>query len=152
MTGNRIFKVMTMKRDIISYSYEMTMRIASDIGKNVSCGDIITLRGELGSGKTVFARGIAAGMRIEDDITSPTFSLMEVYEGKITLYHFDLYRIESAVELDQLCFEEYWYGEGVSIIEWPEKAGDRLSGIALSIFIEYIDTNSRRISIEYPDN
>jgi tRNA threonylcarbamoyladenosine biosynthesis protein TsaE len=76
---------------------------------------------------------------------------MEIYEGPLTLYHFDLYRIEHERELDNLFFEEYWEGDGVSIIEWADRAMDRLPPHAIKIYLEYIDEDSRRITIEYPD-
>lgn len=141
-----------MKREITALSVEETINIAADLGRNAVRGDIFTISGELGAGKTVFARGIAAGMGIDDDITSPTFSLMEVHEGRVPLYHFDLYRLESPSELDELGFEEYWEGDGVSVIEWPERAAGRLPSGMTAIVIEYTGTASRRITIEYPDN
>lgn len=141
-----------MKNEIISSSVEETLNVAADIGRRAGRGDIITLTGELGAGKTVFARGIAHGMGIEDDITSPTFSLMEVHEGDIPLYHFDLYRIESPSELDELGFEEFWEGDGISIVEWPERAAGRLPSRVTAVIIEYTGTESRRITVEYPDN
>ena len=141
-----------MKREITVLSVEETMNTAADLGRNAARGDIFTISGELGTGKTVFARGLAAGMGIDDDITSPTFSLMEVHEGRIPLYHFDLYRLESPSELDELGFEEYWEGDGISVIEWPERAAGRLPSRRTAIMIEYTGTESRRITIEYPDN
>lgn len=141
-----------MKRIIESGSHEETLKIAAEIGSSASRGDIITLSGDLGAGKTVFACGIAAGMGIDEYITSPTFSLMEVHEGKIPLYHFDLYRLESPSELGELYFEEYWEGDGVSVIEWPERAAGRLPERVTSVTLEYTGPESRRITIEHPDD
>ncbi len=141
-----------MKQVLTSNSAEETFAIARKTGMHASRGGIITLSGELGAGKTLFAKGVAAGMGITGDITSPTFSLMELHEGEIPLYHFDLYRIESEAELDDLGFEEYWEGDGVSIVEWPERAGGRLPGRTTRIIIEYTGPESRRITIEHPDN
>ncbi|MCP4132551.1 MAG: tRNA (adenosine(37)-N6)-threonylcarbamoyltransferase complex ATPase subunit type 1 TsaE [bacterium] len=137
-------------REIITRSEEETFFLAQKIGKDAAPGSLFALFGDLGTGKTIIAKGIAAGMGITEDITSPTFTLMEVYKGPLTLYHFDLYRIESDLEFDNLFFEEYWEDEGVSVIEWPEKAGTRLPGDTTKIKIDYIDENSRRIVIEYP--
>lgn len=141
-----------MIREIISSSAEMTFKLGIEIGSKCMPGDIIALSGTLGAGKTVLSKGIAAGMGISDDITSPTFTIMEVYESEIPLYHFDLYRIKSESEFDQLLFEEYWNGNGVSVIEWAEKAGGLLPEQTIRVSIDYIDENNRRIIIEYPGN
>lgn len=141
-----------MKQVIESRSCGETLEIAEKIGSMASRGDIITLSGDLGTGKTVFARGIASGLGIEEYITSPTFSLMEVHDGNMPLYHFDLYRIEKPSELDELFFEEYWEGDGVSVIEWPERAAGRLPDRVISVTLEYTGPESRRITIEHPDD
>jgi len=141
-----------MKKTIISNSPEETFSLAEDLGKKINAPIVIALSGDLGSGKTIFTKGLAAGLGIEEDITSPTFSLMESYQGEKTLYHFDLYRIENLNEFDNLRFEEYWEGDGVSVIEWPEKAGDLLPEKRINVFIEYIDENRREITVEYTDN
>lgn len=135
----------------ISRSPEETQRYFRTLGTNARKGDIFALFGNLGAGKTLIAKSIAEGMGITEDITSPTFTLLEIYEGSIALYHFDLYRIEGEKELDNLFFEEYWHGNGVSIVEWAENAGERLGENTVKIHIEYIDENSRSITIEYPD-
>lgn len=141
-----------MKIIKISHSVEETFETAFKIGKDAVKGTIITLSGDLGAGKTVMAKGIGAGIGVDEDITSPTFSLFEMYEGKLPFYHFDLYRIKNKDELENLHFDEYWYGKGVSVIEWPEIAKEALDGSLVSIKIEPIDNESRRITIEYPDN
>jgi tRNA threonylcarbamoyladenosine biosynthesis protein TsaE len=141
-----------MKKTVTSGSEKETMEAAIEIGRNSSPGTIITLSGDLGAGKTIMAKGIAKGLNIEDDITSPTFSLFEMYEGDLPFYHFDLYRIEDEKELTHLDFDEYWYGEGVTVIEWPERAPGSISGPVIAIHIERIDDEKRRITIEYPDN
>ena len=133
-------------------SPEETLSVAEDIGRKARPGDIIALYGDLGSGKTVMAKGIARGLDITDNVTSPTFTLMEVYRGRHTLYHFDLYRINSPGEFENLFFEEYWEGDGVSVIEWPERAGDRIPSAAIRIRIDCIDDCHRSITIEYPGN
>ena len=130
-------------------SPEETLSVAEDIGRKARPGDIIALYGDLGSGKTVMAKGIALGLDITDNVTSPTFTLMEVYRGRHTLYHFDLYRINSPGEFENLFFEEYWEGDGISVIEWPEKAESLLPKKRIDILIEYIDENRRKITIEY---
>ncbi len=141
-----------MKKEIITKSVEETFAWAEDLGKSATRGSVFALQGELGSGKTIVAKGIAKGLGIDDDVTSPTFLLVEIYENSIPLYHFDLYRIESANEFDELNFEEYWEGDGVSVIEWAEKAGDRLPDNTVRIDIQWIDENERRIILENPDD
>lgn len=141
-----------MKKTFISNSTEETLRFAKEFAQEIPADSVITLRGDLGTGKTVFTKGLAEGLGIRDDITSPTFSLMESYEGKTPLHHFDLYRIENINEFTHLRFEEYWEGDGISVIEWPEKAGGMLPEKRIDIFIEYIDETRRRIFIEYTGN
>ena len=141
-----------MKIVYITESAEETERLGIEIGKRAVYGDVIALRGELGSGKTALTRGIAEGLGITEEITSPTFSLMEIHEGEKILYHFDLYRIEDDREFNNLCFEEYWENDGVSVIEWAERAGSRLPERRIDINIDYISSTERRITVEYPDN
>jgi len=140
-----------MKRNIISSSEEETVAIAADLGKISLPGTIIALSGELGTGKTVITKGIAKGLGIKDEITSPTFSLFEIYDAAIPLYHFDLYRIEDIRELENLNFDEYWYGSGVSVVEWAERSEGLLQGQVISVHLERINDELRRIIIEYPD-
>lgn len=141
-----------MKNTVISNSEEETFSLARELGREIKKNSVITLRGDLGSGKTVFTKGLAEGLGIKDNITSPTFSLMEIYEGEVPLYHFDLYRIENPDEFTNLSFEDYWEGDGVSVIEWPERAGNMLPEKRIDIIIEYIDENRRRITVEYTGN
>ncbi len=137
---------------VITNSPEETTELATAMGRKLKAGQVITLSGELGAGKTLFAKGIAKGMGIVEEITSPSFSLLDIHEGEIPLYHFDLYRIESPEELEELYFEEYWEGDGVSIIEWPGRAGESLPEKRTEISIEYLNSNSRRIIIEHLGN
>jgi tRNA threonylcarbamoyladenosine biosynthesis protein TsaE len=140
----------TMKRTVITRTEEETRALAEELGKNAVRGSVFALTGELGAGKTIIAKGVARGMGITDEITSPTFTLMEIYEAPVPLYHFDLYRINREEELDQLFFEEYWEGDGVSVIEWADRAPGRLPDGRVSITIGYIDETSRSVTIEYP--
>lgn len=143
---------MPIVEEISSKSPEDTFEAGKALGKRTCRGDVFALTGELGCGKTVLAKGIARGMGIADEITSPTFTLLEIYEGYLPLYHFDLYRIEDSRELDNLFFEEYWEGDGVSVIEWAERAKGRLPKHTTHITLEYIDETTRRIRIERTDN
>jgi len=141
-----------MKKKIITNSEKETFKMAEELGRLSRRGDIYALSGELGSGKTIIAKGIAKGLGIDEAVTSPSFVLAEIYDNEIPFYHFDLYRIEKDVEYDGLCFEEYWEGDGVSVIEWAEKAGNRLPLNIIKIKIEWINSRKRRIIIEYPDD
>lgn len=124
------------------------MAIARQVGAEAAPGTVFALVGDLGTGKTVFARGLAAGLGIAEAITSPTYTLLDVHEGPVPLYHFDLYRIEKSEELDRLFFEEYWEGDGVSVIEWADRAMDRLPEGHIRITLEYLDETRRSITIE----
>ena len=102
-----------------STSAEMTFEFGKKIGSLVKPGDIICLDGNLGVGKTVFTQGVAAGLEIKEHINSPTFTIVQVYEeGRLPFYHFDVYRIGDVEEMDEIGYEDYFYGEGICFIEW----------------------------------
>ena len=109
-----------------SFSRQDTEKLGFEFGQNAKPGDIFCLSGELGAGKTVFAQGIARGLGYEGRVTSPTFTLMNMYEGgKLPFYHFDLYRLEGGLaDLESIGYEDFLYAGGVSLVEWPERAGD----------------------------
>ncbi len=110
---------------IISHSQEETAKIGRRIAKNLKPADIICLSGQLGSGKTVLAKGIAGGLGIKkDSVISPSFVLIRQYhQGKFPFYHFDLYRLKYPADIFGLGYEEYLYGDGVTVIEWADKLG-----------------------------
>lgn len=102
-----------------STSSQMTFEFAKKIGEKLKSGDVLCLDGDLGVGKTVFTKGVAAGLGIKDDVSSPTFTLIqEYYGGRLPLYHYDVYRIDGLWDMDDLGYEEYFYGEGVCLVEW----------------------------------
>lgn len=102
-----------------STSSQMTFEFAKKMGEKLKSGDVLCLDGDLGVGKTVFTKGVAAGLGIKDDVSSPTFTLIqEYYGGRLPLYHFDVYRIDGPWDMDDLGYEEYFYGEGVCLVEW----------------------------------
>jgi tRNA threonylcarbamoyladenosine biosynthesis protein TsaE len=107
-----------------SSSPEYTRRIGFAIGVSIKPGDIILLSGDLGTGKTCLTQGIANGMGVSDYVRSPTFVLVTIHQGSMPLYHMDLYRIEGVPEAIGLGIDEYLYGDGVSVIEWADKAID----------------------------
>lgn len=96
-----------------------TYELGYKLGKEATPGKVFTLIGDLGVGKTVFTKGLAAGLEIEEPISSPTFTIVQVYEeGRLPFYHFDVYRIGDVEEMDEIGYEDYIFGEGVSLIEW----------------------------------
>ena len=116
-----------------TFSPEETRELGRKIGAEAEPGSVYTLVGDLGVGKTVFTQGIAEGLEIEESICSPTFTIVQVYEeGRMPFYHFDVYRIGDIEEMDEIGYEDYFYGEGVCMIEWanlieeilPEKRWD----------------------------
>lgn len=120
-----------------SGSPEDTKKIAEEIAKDLKAGDIITLNGDLGAGKTVFSKGIAGGLGVTEEVTSPTFIIMQAYYGgRLPLYHFDVYRLEDPDELLETGAEEYLFGDGVSIIEWAEIIDEILPEDIIKVDIE----------------
>lgn len=119
----------------ITNSPEETTRLGMQLGLLLKAGDIVCLQGELGAGKTCFAKGVAQGLGIEDPVTSPTFTLVNEYHGTLTLYHLDVYRLNGPGEMDDLGYEEYFYGDGVALVEWAERVRDVLPAERLEIFI-----------------
>lgn len=105
---------------IESFCYEQTFELGKKLGQKALKGDIYCIKGDLGVGKTVFTKGVATGLGIKEDITSPTFTIVNVYEGKFTLYHFDVYRIGSIEQMEDIGYEEMFFGDGICIIEWAE--------------------------------
>ena len=102
-----------------TFSPEETFELGATIGRAVKAGEVYTLTGELGVGKTVFTQGIAAGLDITEPVSSPTFTIVQVYgEGRLPFYHFDVYRIGDVEEMDEIGYEDYFYGDGLCMIEW----------------------------------
>jgi len=141
-----------MKEEMTSHSESETLELGRRLGASAAPGTVYGLYGELGTGKTILAKGIALGLGITEDITSPTFTLLEIYPGPLPLYHFDLYRIEDPREFDNLGFDEYLEGDGVSVIEWADRAGSALPPETITVSISFLDGVTRKIAIEYPDN
>ena len=114
-----------------------TYELGFEIGKKASQGQVYTMIGDLGVGKTVFTQGMADGLEIAEPINSPTFTIVQVYdEGRLPFYHFDVYRIGDISEMDEIGFEDYVYGEGVSLIEWANLIEEILPEKRIQITIE----------------
>lgn len=119
-----------------SYSEEETFNFARDLAQKAEPGDIYTLIGDLGVGKTAFTKGFAVGLGIDEPIVSPTFTFVQVYEeGRMPLYHFDVYRIGDPSEMDEIGYEDYFFGEGVSIMEWADLVEEIIPESAVKITI-----------------
>jgi tRNA threonylcarbamoyladenosine biosynthesis protein TsaE len=129
-------------------SAEETIGLGTKIGTLLNTGDIITLHGSLGSGKTTIVKGIARALDIEEEITSPSFTLISEYDGRLPLYHMDLYRIDSVEEFELIGAEELLYGSGVSIIEWAEKIEQILPNNCIAITFTIEDNGRREIRID----
>lgn len=128
---------------------EETESFGIKFGKMLKSGDIVCLNGDLGAGKTTLTKSIGLGLGVEDYITSPTFSLINEYSGRFPVYHFDVYRLENVEELYDLGFDEYFYGNGISIIEWAEKITRFLPKERIVLDIEKgVNFDERIINIE----
>ncbi|HWP46115.1 MAG TPA: tRNA (adenosine(37)-N6)-threonylcarbamoyltransferase complex ATPase subunit type 1 TsaE [Candidatus Limnocylindrales bacterium] len=136
-------------RTLLSQSPEETHRLGIKLGKNLDAGDVVALTGELGSGKTCLIQGITVGLDILNprQVTSPTFTLINEYQGRVPIYHFDLYRINKLEELFDLGFEEYFYGKGVTLVEWAEKILDWLPPQRLSVYLKILSEGQREIQL-----
>ena len=133
----------------ISYSEEETKEIAREFADTLQAGDIVCLKGELGAGKTHFVKGLATAFGIpESEVRSPTFTLINEYEGSLKLYHFDCYRMKSVREALEIGAEEYFYGDGVSIIEWPERIQEIIPDEAVWISITSPEPSKRKFVIQ----
>jgi len=120
-----------------SQSAEDTFLLGSKVAQLCKKGDIILLNGDLGVGKTVFAKGLGKGLGIQEPISSPTFTVLQIYEeGRLPLYHFDVYRIADVGEMDEIGYEDYFYGNGVCLIEWAGLIQEILPEKLLSVTIE----------------
>lgn len=131
-----------------SYSPEETLRLGQRLGSLLQGHEIIALEGELGAGKTLLARGMIEGLGIHDYITSPTFTIINEYHHHISIYHMDLYRISEVEELDELGFEDYLYGEGLKIIEWPAVVKSLFPPTYLEIHITSTSPIERSIALK----
>ena len=118
-------------------SEKETFELGKKIGENAKAGQIYTLTGDLGVGKTVFTQGLAAGLGITEPVNSPTFTIVQMYEdGRLPFYHFDVYRIGDIEEMEEICYEDCFYGEGVCLIEWADLIQEILPPDVIAIEIE----------------
>ena len=134
---------------LYSKSPSETIRIGKTIGSSLQAGDVVALMGELGAGKTQFIKGLAQGIGVGKSayVSSPSFTLINEYKGKIPFYHIDLYRLEEEKEAEELGLEEYFYGEGITAIEWADRIPSLLPGELLRVNIHYTGKQTRSIEL-----
>ncbi|HRW58596.1 MAG TPA: tRNA (adenosine(37)-N6)-threonylcarbamoyltransferase complex ATPase subunit type 1 TsaE [Chlamydiales bacterium] len=138
-----------LSSEFISSSEDETKEFARNLAISLGPNSIIALLGDLGSGKTTFTKGLTEKLQIEnsDVVTSPTFTYLNIYEAPIPIYHFDLYRIETADAFLAMGFEEYFYNKGICLIEWADPILTILPKGTILIRISHIDENQRKITI-----
>lgn len=125
-----------MMKEFKTFSQEETIEIGKALGRLLNTGDIVCINGDLGTGKTVFTNGIAKSLGIKEHITSPTFTIVNEYSGRVPFYHFDVYRISDSEEMFEIGFEEYLYGEGIVVIEWADIIKDILPTEVIQVTIQ----------------
>ena len=136
---------------LLTNSETETLDVARSLGNTLSAGAVVALTGDLGAGKTVFAQGIAESLDIREQITSPTFTLINEYRGRLLLYHMDLYRLDSTREIEDIGIVDYLYGDGVCVIEWAEKLGELMPPDAIAVSLRPSGKTRREIQIERND-
>lgn len=133
--------------EIATKSAEETVALGRKIGEKLKANDVIALTGTLGAGKTTLVQGIAAGLGVKDYVNSPTFIIINEHQGRLPLYHVDLYRLEDESAIEDLGIEEYFNAGGVCVIEWAEKLGDLMPKTVEEIGIEMTGENERKICV-----
>ena len=131
---------------VITTGPEQTWHVGRMLGARLAAGDTVCLYGDLGAGKTSFSYGIALGLEVKEKyITSPTFTLVNEYQGRVPFYHMDLYRLHDPGELENIGFGKYIDSDGVTVIEWAERAENELPTECLSVYLSSVNENSREI-------
>ncbi len=131
--------------EYITEKYEDTILVAEAFAKTLNKGDVVVLKGEMGAGKTIFTKGIAKALGIKDEVTSPTYAYMNDYDGK--LYHYDCYRLSGGDDAEALGLTDYFYGNGICVIEWAENIADVLPDNVKVVKIEKLSENKRKITL-----
>jgi tRNA threonylcarbamoyladenosine biosynthesis protein TsaE len=130
-------------------SREETIRFGEQLAATLNAGDIVALTGELGSGKTTLVKGIAKGLGVKNHryVNSPSFVIIKEYQGRVPLYHFDVFRLDSPSEIDELSFEEYFYKDGICVVEWADRIRKLLPKKHIEVKIKMVKENIREIKI-----
>ena len=133
----------------ISNSPAETETIGRQVAENIGVGSVLALKGDLGSGKTLFVKGFVAGLGSSADVTSPTFTILHEYRGgRFPIYHFDLFRVENPQSLARLGFDDYFFGDGISVIEWADRFPEFVPEQARWIFFEIKSETQRAITFQ----
>jgi len=140
---------MVTSKTYITKSRDETIKLGQKISKGLKPGDVVALIGDLGSGKTTLVKGIAKGLGVKNAryVNSPSFVIIKEYEGKLPLYHFDAYRFDAPRDIDSLECEEYFYAEGISVVEWADKIPALLPEKYVEVKITAVKENERTIKI-----
>ena len=131
----------------VTQAADETQALGEALGRGMRAGELVAFRGDLGAGKTCMIQGVCRGLGVEGPVNSPTFILINEYRGVLPVYHFDLYRLGGPDELEDLGVHEYFYGSGVCLVEWPERAGGLLPGRRREVELEYLGPERRRVTI-----
>ncbi len=133
----------------VSHSLKDTQEFAKKFASNLKAGDVVLLFGQMGGGKTTFSKAVIKSLGFEGVVTSPTFALVNVYEAKFTVQHFDMYRLENISEAFEVGLDEMLKSKtALSLVEWPEKAKEILPKNALKVFVRVVDENTREFEVE----
>ena len=137
-------------KNIITNNREATIRAGEQLAKSLGPGCLVALTGELGSGKTTLVKGIAKGLGVRNYryVNSPSFVIIKEYRGKIPLYHFDVFRIDSPSDIDALSFEEYFYRDGICVVEWADRIRKLLPKKYIEVKIKILEGNRRKIYVK----
>ncbi len=134
------------QRTKLTHSPEETQTLAAELVTTLAPGAVLALHGELGAGKTCFVQGLAQGLKVQQPVSSPTYTLVNEYRGHLALFHIDLYRLQTADQALDLGLDEYLEGDGITVIEWPERAASVLPENTLHIYLEHGEqADERRI-------
>jgi tRNA threonylcarbamoyladenosine biosynthesis protein TsaE len=139
---------------LVSHSPDKTEKFGREMAQRLNPGAVVAFYGDLGSGKTTLIRGLVRGLGAEKStrVTSPTFVLMNMYQGRCPIYHFDFYRLSEPSMIADLGCEEYFGGEGVALIEWADRAGELVPGESIRIELTAIDETTREIQVVFPES
>lgn len=147
---------MELREETITHSPAQTQALGAALAAELEPGAVVAFRGDLGSGKTCMIQGLCQALKVEDYVTSPTFILINEYGAelggkKLPVYHFDLYRLGGEDELEALGAEEYFYGDGICLVEWAERAGDLLPAKRVEVGLEYLHDDERKVVVVHLD-